>query len=151
MIYDIKAVTTEYAKVRFRSRLEARWAAFFDLAGWDWDYEPIDLKKWAPDFLIQAPACPVYAEVKPVNCENGRLPVDQGGPFQKAVDRRCDVQVLLLGAQPRPWAEAVGVGMVLLHPAEDVGRTNEVLMFTCVEGARDMWREAGNMVQWLRT
>ena len=30
---------TTYADVKFRSRLEARWAAFFDLAGWRWEYE----------------------------------------------------------------------------------------------------------------
>lgn len=39
----------------FRSRLEARWAAFFDLAGWKWEYEPIDLNGWTPDFRITFP------------------------------------------------------------------------------------------------
>ena len=34
MNYTIKAIPTTYAGVRFRSRLEARWAAFFDLCGW---------------------------------------------------------------------------------------------------------------------
>jgi hypothetical protein len=33
-------IVTEYAGARFRSRLEARWAAFFDLCGWRWEYEP---------------------------------------------------------------------------------------------------------------
>lgn len=39
----IASVPTTYGGVRFRSRLEARWAAFYDLLGWRWDYEPLDL------------------------------------------------------------------------------------------------------------
>jgi hypothetical protein len=53
MIYNIKAIPTTYAGVQFRSRLEARWAAFFDICGWAWDYEPFDLDGWAPDFMLK--------------------------------------------------------------------------------------------------
>lgn len=49
----IRSHPTTYADVRFRSRLEARWAAFFDLAGWKWEYEPLDLKGWVPDFVLK--------------------------------------------------------------------------------------------------
>ena len=36
-----EGIPTLYGGVRFRSRLEARWAAFFfDVAGWSWEYEP---------------------------------------------------------------------------------------------------------------
>jgi len=35
----IKAIQTSYAGCRFRSRLEARWAVYFDRLGIDWDYE----------------------------------------------------------------------------------------------------------------
>ena len=52
MEYNIKAHPTDYAGVKFRSRLEARWAAFFDLAGWKWEYEPIDLYGWVPDLFV---------------------------------------------------------------------------------------------------
>lgn len=52
MNYSIKAHPTLYDDVLFRSRLEARWAAFFDLAGWKWEYEPIDLEGWTPDFRV---------------------------------------------------------------------------------------------------
>lgn len=47
------AIPTTYAGVRFRSRLEARWAAFFDLLEWRWEYEPIDLDGYIPDFLVE--------------------------------------------------------------------------------------------------
>jgi len=36
----IKAIQTEYNGYRFRSRLEARWAVFFDSIGLRYDYEP---------------------------------------------------------------------------------------------------------------
>jgi len=52
MEYTIKAHKTFYKGVLFRSRLEARWAAFFDLIGWEWEYEPFDLPGWTPDFLV---------------------------------------------------------------------------------------------------
>lgn len=66
MIYDIKAIPTTYAGVQFRSRLEARWAAFFDLCGWKWDYEPFDLDGWAPDFMLKG-KIKSLVEVKPIN------------------------------------------------------------------------------------
>ena len=37
----IKAVQTEYNGYKFRSRLEARWAVFFDTLGIEYEYEPI--------------------------------------------------------------------------------------------------------------
>jgi hypothetical protein len=57
-------IPTEYAGVAFRSRLEAKWAAFFDLVGWSWVYEPIDAPGYIPDFLIQG-RHPFFVEVGP--------------------------------------------------------------------------------------
>jgi hypothetical protein len=53
----IKAIETKYKGYRFRSRLEARWAVFFDAMGFDWAYEPegFDLGKsgwYLPDFVL---------------------------------------------------------------------------------------------------
>jgi hypothetical protein len=31
-----KAIPTRYRNTNFRSRLEAKWAAFFDIVGWRW-------------------------------------------------------------------------------------------------------------------
>lgn len=48
-------VPTRYNHVNFRSRLEARYAAFFDQMRFPWTYEPPtdDLASgWLPDFLI---------------------------------------------------------------------------------------------------
>jgi hypothetical protein len=59
-----KAHPTFYGDVQFRSRLEARWAAWFDIAGWRWEYEPSDDKGWVPDFVL--PASGIAVEVKPI-------------------------------------------------------------------------------------
>ena len=58
------AIPTRYAGVEFRSRLEARWAAFFDLMGWKWEYEPLDLRGYIPDFVLYLNR-PLLIEVKP--------------------------------------------------------------------------------------
>lgn len=60
--YTKTAKDTKYNGVLFRSRLEATWAAFFDLCGIKWVYEPFDLPGWSPDFLI---AETIVVEVKP--------------------------------------------------------------------------------------
>lgn len=63
----IKVIETRYAGCRFRSRLEARWAVFFDALGLRWDYEPqgyvIDGEPYLPDFLL--PGLRLFVEVKP--------------------------------------------------------------------------------------
>jgi hypothetical protein len=63
--YTIAAIPTEYRGRMYRSRLEARWAAFFDQLGWRHEYEPYDLGRWSPDFLL--PDWNVLVEVKPIN------------------------------------------------------------------------------------
>jgi hypothetical protein len=48
-------MSTTYNGLIFRTQLEARWAAFFDLAGWEWRYNPAPVGNWAPDFLVKFP------------------------------------------------------------------------------------------------
>ncbi len=64
MDYLIKPIPTRYKGRLYRSRLEARWAAFFDLAEWKTEYEPLDLDGWSPDFLIDE-YVQILVEVKP--------------------------------------------------------------------------------------
>jgi hypothetical protein len=61
--YTIAAIPTLYRGRMYRSRLEARWAAFFDRLGWAHEYEPFDLGPWSPDFLLTDMS--VLVEVKP--------------------------------------------------------------------------------------
>jgi hypothetical protein len=49
-----RAIETRYKGYRFRSRLEARWAVFFDALGLRWEYEPEGFElpsgRYLPDF-----------------------------------------------------------------------------------------------------
>jgi hypothetical protein len=76
----IKPIETRYAGHRFRSRLEARWAVFFDTLGVRWEYEPqgyrigpypgqgtdvgtnLRERDYLPDFLLTD--CGTWVEVK---------------------------------------------------------------------------------------
>lgn len=60
----IASKATTYEGVTFRSKLEATWAAMFDLLGWPWIYEPEDLGSYIPDFLIRGRETDWYVEVK---------------------------------------------------------------------------------------
>ena len=73
----IPALPTRHAGVLFRSRLEARWAVFFDHLGIRWEYEPQGFllssgEGYLPDFWL--PERGWYVEVKP-----------RGGDTSKAV------------------------------------------------------------------
>lgn len=70
-----RAIETHYAGCRFRSRLEARWAVFFDTLGIEWHYEPqgfeTDAGRYLPDFYLPAMVGPsglwppgIWVEVK---------------------------------------------------------------------------------------
>lgn len=68
----IKALPTYYRGYHFRSRLEARWAVFFDDLGIQWEYElegfEMDGGEWyLPDFYLPRFHYPngIYVEVKP--------------------------------------------------------------------------------------
>ena len=54
---EIKPIETYYNGYRFRSRLEARWAVFFDAMGIKYEYEPEGFEfdnheKYLPDFFL---------------------------------------------------------------------------------------------------
>jgi hypothetical protein len=55
----IQPLETRYAGCKFRSRLEARWAVFFDRMRIPWEYEPDGFKtsagNYLPDFKIRIP------------------------------------------------------------------------------------------------
>lgn len=64
----MKAIETVYGGRRFRSRLEARWAVFFDTLGVPYVYEPegydFGTHKYLPDFWL--PDSEQFVEVKGV-------------------------------------------------------------------------------------
>ena len=73
MLTTIKPIETVYRGYRFRSRLEARWAVFFEAAGLRWEYEPEGFETpagwYLPDFRITtAGGRALWFEVKPLGC-----------------------------------------------------------------------------------
>lgn len=95
MDYTIKAIPTTYKGIEFRSRLEAKWAAFFDLCGWRWEYEPCDFDGWIPDFQLYLGAKSPFVEVKPISD-----PVQWGRVFDAEIKRSPKNGVLLVGISP---------------------------------------------------
>jgi hypothetical protein len=143
----IPAIPTRYAGVQFRSRLEARWAAMFDLLGWQWDYEPIDLAGYIPDFIISRRR-PVLVEVRPIW---GFCPETA----QRVANSGWEGGVFMLGIHPKHrWV----VDQIKPDSILDYGLLGDH-NWRCfdfdywpshVEPAdvRLLWREAGNRVQW---
>src|ERR1700744_44402 len=105
MDYTIKAIPTKYNGRQYRSRLEARWAAFFDVLGWAHEYEPFDLGSWSPDFLLRGPtgeSCIV--EVKPLLSfdEEEALKMERAPLSPDTTERN----LLLLGVAPVAHSKA---------------------------------------------
>jgi hypothetical protein len=90
MNYHIKSVETVYSGVTFRSRLEAKWAAMFDLLNWRWEYEPLEFDGWFPDFVIIGKK-QVFVEVKPLF----DFPHDVA---EKINGSSCPYETLIVGA-----------------------------------------------------
>lgn len=71
----MQGIETLYKNILFRSKLETRWAAYFDLCGIKWKYEPWALTvldgakcvNYIPDFIIELDDSLVYVEVKPAS------------------------------------------------------------------------------------
>lgn len=115
----MKAIETHYAGCRFRSRLEARWAVFFDHLGIEWQYEPEGLSvshrltldegrfPYLPDFWL--PALGVWAEVK------GSLTVEEATQL-------CDAAASLSSNDGGGCHDSGGNDLVVLGPVPPEGR-----------------------------
>lgn len=125
------AIPTSYAGVRFRSRLEARWASFFDEVCWGWDYEPADFAGWTPDFLVDLPGLgPRFAEVKPAKTLR---------ELSEMADKVC-VNAIALGLGPMAGGRVLG-----LRRGDGAGAWHRVTTKTSL---MEPWRAAYNMTRW---
>lgn len=98
-------IPTTYRYNAMRSRLEARWAHFFDLLGWQWVYEPLDADGYIPDFLVQGPA-PFFVEVGPCITQ-ADYRTKSAKPEAAAASLARDL--LVVGVSPLPGIES-GIG-----------------------------------------
>lgn len=93
----IQAIETKYKGYRFRSRLEARWAVFFDALGVQWEYEKegFDLGErgwYLPDFWLSKEQ--VWIEIK------GSRPTVEEGIKASRLAKFGNYPVLLVWGTP---------------------------------------------------
>lgn len=103
--YSIRAIETKFRSYVFRSRLEAKWAAMFEMLGWRWDYEPVNFNGWVPDFVIYGHKT-VYVEVKPTIVFLPEI-------GDKMLASGCEEEMLLVGQYPclhDELCDSVGIG-----------------------------------------
>jgi hypothetical protein len=112
-----KPIQTTYAGCLFRSRLEARWAVFFDTLGIEWEYEAEGYEtatgRYLPDFWL--PELRIWVEVKGKMSHADLVKVtgalwDLRAPF----DNQIMPQLLFLGPVPRPGSTWTHVRLDLL-------------------------------------
>lgn len=123
-VNDMKAIETVYAGHHFRSRLEARWAVFFDTMKIVWRYETQGYehagRRYLPDFYL--PEFAAWIEVKgdPDGVDRERLAAfladGEGLPNFKncAVQGVTGTGLILLGDIPRP-GQGLPMHPVLVH------------------------------------
>lgn len=97
----LKAIETHYKGYRFRSRLEARWAVFFDTLGVRYEYEKegFDLGEvgwYLPDFWL--PDCQLWVEIKPRHVPT----IDDAQAKVRALATATGRAVLLICGNPWP-------------------------------------------------
>lgn len=138
----IKAIQTEYKGYRFRSRLEARWAVFFDALGVEWEFEKEgfdlgDAGWYLPDFWL--PEWSWWIEVK------GGKPT--AGEKQKcaALAEYCGVRsidmnppgsavgshVICVSGPPPMDEEPCGLAWAFWLPAQDWERGVPIFFANC--------------------
>lgn len=103
-INNIKPIETFYNGYRFRSRLEARWAVFFDALGIKYEYEPEGYVLnneiyYLPDFVLHVRHRaysneyePIFAEVKGVMTQKDFEKIEQFSEHKK---------IIVLGSLPK--------------------------------------------------
>lgn len=99
-----KAIPTVYKGIEFRSRLEAKWAIMFDLLDWPWEYEPIDLEGYIPDFVLPFAHGSVLVEVKPAMTEE-----ELRKAIPKIIASGWEGEALVVGARLLELQNCIGI------------------------------------------
>lgn len=137
----VRPIETKYAGCRFRSRLEARWAVFFDHAGIKWEYEPegyttSDGTCYIPDFYL--PFQRIFIEVKP-EVEQRRAELDKAVRFVSKSDR----VLIILSTLPDPRE-----GATFWYPTLHYSTLGRCVKMTYAPLVSDLWQAHGDNAEW---
>lgn len=128
----VTAIPTNYNGTRFRSRLEAKWAAFFDQCNWRWEYEPNDYDGYIPDFCLYF-RVPVLVEVKPLQWDESESDEEILQSVRiKVVHAGIRGEVLALGSRIIPGAHEYLGMMMVVDEAGEVSPWNLAFGFHCL-------------------
>lgn len=152
---ELKAIETVYNGYKFRSRLEARWAVFFDYLKikYQYEFEGFDLGEagwYLPDFCLVEDR--VYVEIKPalnlITSEEklkitAMIKVINNGwktKTESELDTFPRYLMLLVGSPDVPWQDGEGGNSVKrLLKALDIGwrsSRDSILVSEAVKAAR---------------
>lgn len=106
----------------------------FDLLAWSWEYEPLDLAGYIPDFVIKFER-PLLVEVKPITLLDGPSFADK----QKIDAGESDIEVLILGAVLHESSFDVIAGWTLRHDWCSADAGELVCDQTALSWYRDHW------------
>lgn len=146
-------IPTQYNGVQFRSRLEARWAAFLDLKSTQWIYEPEDLPGWIPDFSMligkPKPDTTALVEVKPVTHIDQFIFSDDGLKVAAAVIKTVR-EIMAKRYRGGLWVFGTSPDYVWFWGTKpDIWDSRGwEQMPPATSWMHEFWKEAGNRVQW---
>lgn len=156
--YRIKSHPTMYNGVQYRSRLEARWAAFFDLIGWQHEYEPIDLPGWSPDFRVVFQCGHSECEKTEGKRDGFHTLLVEVKPYFSIEQFKGHASGRYLGCcigddwTPDLCCSSAQFGanpeVAYWHMVHGSGAGDERLIDWVRSGYSQLWKQAGNSVQW---
>lgn len=111
----IKAIETRYAGCHFRSRLEARWAVFFDHMKIEWQYEPQGFElpsgRYLPDFKVSTLLREDDDRKTWIEVKGQRATTSERNKAEELALHTGDPVIMLEGDIPRSPSHAVGFSL----------------------------------------
>lgn len=116
--YNVPSIETPYGVYVFSSRLEARWAVYFDNLGVEYDYEPywfqLPSRNYLPDFWIydEHSQESFWLEIKPTYPTDSEINL-----MVELLIATREPGIILYGGIPKPsqhinYSRASGVGII---------------------------------------
>lgn len=133
-----------YRDRQYSTRLEARWAAFFDLIGWRHAYVPLRLSGRGRVFVLSGVEQQVIAQVLPITLFRASVAAKVLRAVEKA-PKFLDVDLLLLGEAPvkgGTWDHSDRVGMGAPEDYDSATLLGWLCERNAVGHARNQWGEA---------